>query len=154
MDRFPRHPINTFQSPHMKKNLFFLALLWTMGTSVSAQQAKHRVVFQLVTDDTLAWKGLMKHVKHLKEGWGDSLAIEVVAHGPGIAFLMTGKTTQHNAISWYKQLGVDFVACENTMKEKSIPPDAILPEARLVRMGLGEVILKQEAGWTYLKAGF
>lgn len=137
----------------MKKWMLILVLLWS-GTTVFAQPTKHRVVFQLATDDTLAWKGLMKNIKHLKEGWGDSLAIEIVAHGPGIGFLMTSKSTQRQAIAAYKQLGVDFVACENTMKEKSIPHEAILPEARFVRMGLGEVILKQEAGWTYLKAGF
>jgi intracellular sulfur oxidation DsrE/DsrF family protein len=67
---------------------------------------------------------------------------------------MSAKTTQQQAISGYKKKGVDFVACENTMNEKSIPPSAIMPEARFVRMGLGEVILKQEAGWTYIKDGF
>lgn len=134
--------------------MLLAGLVWFSAASLSAQTTKHRVVFQLATDDTLAWKGLMKNVKHLKEGWGDSLLIEIVAHGPGIGFLMASKSTQRQAISVYKKMGIDFVACENTMKEKSIPHDAILPEARFVQMGLGEVILKQETGWTYLKAGF
>lgn len=135
--------------------LLLLLVMLTLGSiqSVFAQQPAHRIIFQLATDDTLAWKGLMKNVKHLKEGWGDSLAIEIVAHGPGLNLLVQQKTTQWEAIKKFKAMGIDFVACENTMKERSISRESIIPEARFVRMGLGEVVLKQEAGWTYLKAG-
>jgi intracellular sulfur oxidation DsrE/DsrF family protein len=32
--------------------------------------------------------------------------------------------------------------------------EAILPEMSYVKMGIGEIVLKQEAGWIYIKAGF
>ena len=49
--------------------------------------------------------------------------------------------------------GVRFVACENTMKQKNIKKEEILPEVGFVPMGIGEIIMKQEKGWSYLKAG-
>lgn len=115
---------------------------------------QHRIIMQLSSSDTLVWKGLMNNLKHLKSGWGDSLQIEVVAHGPGIEMLMQGKTTQQKKIAEFKQMGVVFVACENTMKEKNIAKEAIIPEAGFVRMGIGEIVMKQEQGWSYIKAGF
>lgn len=134
----------------------FISLLtfqgWAQNTSGTVSQ--HRIVMQLSSNDTLVWKGLMNNLKHLKAGWGDSLVIEVVAHGPGLDFLTKGKTTQQEKISHFKQMGIVFIACENTMMERKIPKESIIAEATFVRMGIGEIVQKQEQGWSYIKAGF
>jgi intracellular sulfur oxidation DsrE/DsrF family protein len=114
---------------------------------------QHKVVFHLTTNDTLAWKGLMNNIKNLKAAWGDSVQIEVVTNGLGIQFLMTDKTTQLQKIVEYKSKGVVFYACENTMKEKNITKDAMIPQTEYVPMGIGEIIKKEEQGWSYIKAG-
>ncbi len=135
----------------MKKNWLFLLLL-AVSYGVSAQQ--HKVVIQMTSGDTAVFRGLMNNLKHLKEGWGDSVQIEVVVHGPGIDFLTTAKTTQSEAISKMQSNGVSFLLCENTMKQKHVTKDQVLPGTGFVKMGIGEVILKQEQGWSYIKAGF
>ena len=115
---------------------------------------KHHVVIQVSNNDTAAWKGLMNNIKHLKEIWGDSVQIEVVAHGPGIELLVAAKTTQQKKISDYKKTGVVFAACENTMRQRNISKADMIPEADFVPSGVGEVIMKEENGWSYLKSGF
>jgi hypothetical protein len=124
------------------------------GNLYAQQDAKHKIVMQLASNDTMTWKGLMNNLRNLKEGWGDSLLLEVVAHGPGIELLMQQKTTQLENIRKMKAKGIIFYACENTMKEKKISPESIIPEAVFVKMGIGHVVLRQEAGWSYIKAGF
>ncbi|MBL7721788.1 MAG: DsrE family protein [Chitinophagaceae bacterium] len=125
---------------------------WSQNTNGPVLQ--HRIVMQLSSNDTLVWKGLMNNLKHLKAGWGDSVLIEVVAHGPGLDFLTKGKTTQQEKINHFKQLGIMFIACENTMMERKISKESIIAEAAFVRMGIGEIVRKQEQGWSYIKAGF
>ena len=125
---------------------------WSQNTNGPVLQ--HRIVMQLSSNDTLVWKGLMNNLKHLKAGWGDSVLIEVVAHGPGLDFLTKGKTTQQEKINHFKQLGIMFIACENTMMERKIPKASIIAEAAFVKMGIGEIVRKQEQGWSYIKAGF
>ena len=51
------------------------------ATMMVCIKTKHQVVIQLTSGDTLVWKAVMNNLKHLKEAWGDSVAIEVVAHG-------------------------------------------------------------------------
>lgn len=142
-----------------KKIVFIIAVLF-VSFQLSAQktlvteQMPHHVVMQLSSNDTLVWKGLMNNIKNLKNGWGDSVAIEVVVHGPGIDFLIKDKTTQQEKIIFFKSKGVVFVACENTIAERKIAKETIIPEAGFVKSGVGEVILKQEQGWSYIKAGF
>ncbi len=120
----------------------------------AANAVKHRVVIQLSSNDSLVWKSLMNNVRHLKEGWGETVHIEVVAHGAGIEMLMTTKTTQQKNISEFKKTGVIFVGCENTMRLRKIAKEEIVPEAGFVPMGVGEIVMKQEEGWSYLKSGF
>ena len=138
------------------KHLFFLTLL--VGSIFIAQAQnntykKHLIVMQLTSADTIVHKGLIKQLNNLKNGWGDTVNIEVVCHGPGIALLMNNKTKLGTQISQLQQRGIDFVACENTMLEKKINKEEILPNMTFVRMGIGEIILKQEQGWHYIKAG-
>ncbi|MEQ1677502.1 MAG: DsrE family protein [Chitinophagaceae bacterium] len=142
-----------------KKLLFAFAMLFfsfqlAAQTTAGSTTVQHRVVLQLSSSDTLVWKGLMNNIKNLKNGWGDSVSIEVVAHGPGIEFLMLGKTTQQEKIAYFKSKGVVFVGCENTLTERKISKESIIPEAGFVKMGVGEIILKQEQGWSYIKVGF
>ena len=144
----------------MQKSLIALISFLVIGISVVAQTAalkpvvKHRIVMQLSSNDTMAWKGLMNNLKNVKAGWGDSVSIEVVAHGPGIEMLMKEKTTQHAKIVTFSKMGILFVGCQNTMREKNIQSSSIIPEAGIVPMGIGEIVIKQEQGWSYIKAGF
>ena len=97
----------------------------------AAEKTPHKVVIQLSSSDTLVWKGLMNNIKNLKATWGDSIAIEVVVHGPGIGFLMKEKTTQSDRIIHFKSKGVVFVACENTLTERKIPKKVSYPKPDL-----------------------
>lgn len=138
------------------KHILLLTLL--VGSIFIAQAQnntykKHLIVMQLTSADTIVHKGLIKQLNNLKNGWGDTVNIEVVCHGPGIALLMNNKTKLGTQISQLQQRGIDFVACENTMLEKKINKEEILPNMTFVRMGIGEIILKQEQGWHYIKAG-
>jgi uncharacterized protein len=134
--------------------LILLTFVLVTGTSAQSPDKTHKVIIQLSSNDTLTWKGLINNIRNLHNAWGDSILIEVVAHGPGIDFLTKGKTTQQDRIHFFHKKGVHFVACENTMMERKIPKENIISEAGFVRTGIGEVILKQELGWSYIKAGF
>ena len=133
---------------------FFATAQETAPDSYREEKAPHKVVMQLSSGDTLAWKMLMNNIKIMKSTWEDKVAIEVVANGPGIGFLMKEKTTQSDRITYFKSQGVAFVACENTMKERNISKESIIPDAGFVKSAVVELILKQEQGWSYIKSGF
>ena len=142
------------KKPFLALAILFFSFNLFAQTSASPAKAQHRVVLQLSSNDTLVWKGLINNIKNLKNAWGDSVLIEVVAHGPGIEFLVRDKTTQQERITYFKSKGVEFAACENTMAVRNISKADIIAEAGFVKSGVGELILKQEQGWSYLKIGF
>lgn len=149
----------------MKKSLLIVTLLAfntailfaqnnTKSHTASNDVLQHKVVFHLTSNDTLAWRGLMNNIRSLRAGWGDSVRIEVVANGMGVQMLMKAKTTQQERIADFKSKGVVFYACENSMRERKISKDEMVSDTEYVPMGVGEVIMKQEKGWSYIKAGF
>lgn len=139
--------------------IFFAIVSGSVMSQVTADKKDiainmHRVIIQFSTADTLEHKGLMNNLKNLKEGWGDSVEVEVVVHGPGIDLVTKGKSTQQLAIQEMMQHKVRFVLCQNTMKQRNVSRAQILDGVEFVPMAIGEIILKQEQGWSYLKGGF
>lgn len=137
----------------------YLMLLFTMLGALTHSHAQiktenHQVVFQMSTADIEEQKGLISNLESLKKGWGDKIQIEVVAHGPGITFLIKEKSVSAEAIANMMKAGVIFVACENTMHKKNITKEQLLEGVGTVPMGIGEIIMKQEQGWSYIKGNF
>ena len=138
----------------MKKFLAFIVLLLAvLGTNAQSRTPEHRIVIQLTSGDTTVYAGLFKQMNNLTSGWGDSVTIEVVCHGPGVNFLMTAKQAYPEKIYAFQKKGIRFVVCENTLRERKIDRSEIMPGMDYVRMGIAEIVLKQEQGWSYIKAG-
>lgn len=64
------------------------------------------------------------------------------------------KTTLAAELKSLQARGIQFVACEQTLKQQKIEKSEILSFAGFVPRGLVELIQKQDAGWAYIKAGF
>ncbi len=147
------------------KKIFLAIILVAFASSLFAQTSKsktlknnvaareHKVVIQLSSEDTLVHKSLLRQLNNILTAAPGS-KIEVVCHGPGINMLVTDKTTVHSKIEEMKIKGVLFMACENTLRERNISKDKIIPEAGFVPSALVEIITRQEEGWSYIKSGF
>jgi len=77
--------------------------------------------------------------------------IEVVCHGGGIGLLVKDQSEHDVAIAQLVAEGVRFVACENSLRDKSIPKVKLLPDVTTVPSGAVEVIRKQQDGFGYFR---
>ena len=141
------------------KNVFMgiFALLLMTSSSLMAQKQtsmkEHKIVFHLSTADTSAYRSLTKQLNNVLAVWTDA-KLEVVVHNKGIDFMRKDKSVLESEIQALKDKGVVFAVCENTMKAQKLSKDQILPQAIYVPVGLIELALKQEEGWSYIKAGY
>ena len=142
----------------MKNTSRLIFLLFTMVFSFHfcfAQNdiKEHNIVIQLNTADTSAWSSTIGNIKNIQKAWPNHLHIEVVVHGKAINLLVKDKTYFASDITGLTKEGIVFSACENTMRKYKIAKADLLLEANMVPSGVVEVIMKQEQGWRYLKAG-
>ena len=140
------------------KKIIFLFILTIVGVSsikLNAQtnEVKHKVVVQLNTADTTAWSSTIGNIKNLQKLWPGNLVVEVVIHGKALGLLVAAKTHLANEVIELSKTNVQFLACENSMRKYHIDKSELLTIANTIPSGVAEVILKQEAGWSYLKAG-
>ena len=82
--------------------------------------------------------------------------IVVVTHGVGIDFLLDGAVNTQKqpfagSISDLANQGVEFRVCNNTLVSRSISPDKVVMEAKIVPSGVAEVArLQAKEGFVYL----
>lgn len=125
----------------------------TNKTESLNEKPVHKIVFQLTSSDTLSHKALMKQLNNIMTV-APTTKIEVVCHGPGLDMLLASKTTVREKIKASKNRGVEFMACEFSIKERKLSKEDIISEAGFVPAGIIEIVSKQEAGWSYIKSGF
>jgi len=101
------------------------------------------------TDSERQKHGLKNITNILKAEQGAE--IEVVCHGGGIGLLVKDKTEYADEVARLIKEGVRFAACENTLRDKSIPKENLLPDVTTVPSGAVEVIRKQQEGFGYFK---
>ena len=130
-----------------------------MGTFIQAQSSadvvsmdEHKVVIQLTSADTNVHKTMVKQLGNLLAA-APNTKIEVVCHSAGLDILRTKLTVVYPKLKELNGKGVKFVACENTLKERKISKEEIISESGYVKAGILEVIMKQEEGWSYIRAG-
>jgi len=139
-----------------------LAVAFALGAPARAQQAalqdkpfaEHKIVLQL-SDNDLKRQALVISVAYnlLKFYDPDKVAIEVVAFGPGIDLLRTDNANRKLVESLIAQ-GVRFDVCLNTVdtieRETGKRPE-IIPGATPVQVGVGQILLLTENGYTLVR---
>ncbi len=122
--------------------------------TIHAQESKpHRIIFQMVTADSMAHKAQMKQLGNLTSV-SPGIQIEIVCHGPGLEMLQSEKTTVAQNLQLFIEKGVKFHACEFSLKERKVEKSSLLPGITYVKAGILYIVEKQEEGWSYIKAGF
>lgn len=118
------------------------------------ESVKHKVVFQLTTENIDEQNALFTYINNLFAYWNTDVKIEVVAHGPGIGMLRTSRTMVKEGVKNALEKGVKFYACENTMRTRMIDKADMVDGIEFVPSGLVAIIERQEQGWSYIKCNF
>lgn len=120
---------------------------------VLAQAAgvKAKVVFQVSDSDPAKWGLTLNNVRNAQADLGEeSIDVEIVAYGPGIAMLK-GDSSVAQRVSAALKTGVKVMACENTMNAQHLAHADMLPNISYVPAGVVELILKQQQGYAYIR---
>ncbi len=135
--------------------LVVMSLLLAAPARVPAQKRKHhQVVIEVTLQEPEAWEGVLNNIDNLLRAFESTrVEIESVSHGKGLGLLLKTDTAMRQRLEQAAAHGVTFAACQNTMRKQHVTKDDLFPFVTVVDSGVAEVVRKQEAGWSYLKAG-
>ena len=137
------------------RSLISIFFILVIGLPVHAQvvsEAEHRIIFQLVSGDSETHTKFLRQIGNILIAAPNS-KIEVVTHGMGVDLLKAKDNDFEQDLESLTGQGVDFVICENTLKQRKFEKNQFLPLAKFVPSAILELVIKQEQGWIYIKAG-
>jgi intracellular sulfur oxidation DsrE/DsrF family protein len=115
---------------------------------------KHQVVLQMNVENADSWNQLLGNIRNIQTVFGaENIRIEVVAYGKGINLLVKTNTAFEERLKAAAATGVVLAICQNSMRTRNVKPEDVFPFATPVDSGVAELIRKQEAGWSYIRAG-
>ena len=115
----------------------------------TADQAQYHVIYQLDSDDP---KLIQQTLRNIGNALEDSrlkgkLTVELIAFGGGTTLYRKDQPYEAQ-LTALKQKGVILAQCLNTLKERKISKDELLPLISYVPSGNGELIIRQAQGWS------
>ena len=126
----------------------------TSRASDKAVARKHRIVFQVSAEGQEQWQGVLANVENVQKAFGPhTTQIEVVCFGKGLDMLLNTDAPLAQRIAKDKAAGVEFAACQNTLRVRHLTPADLLVSATMVDSGVAEIVRRQEQGWAYIKGG-
>lgn len=143
---------------HSTQTIILIIIAIIFSVNLQAQSMNdhavnsYKVVFQLSTADTQVHKGFVKQLNNLAAAT-DDIEIEVVVHGPGAEFLKK-ESKFKSEIEHFAASGVTFLICRNTLKEKKINENELLPQVKIIPAAIVHIIKRQAENWSYIKVGF
>lgn len=137
----------------MKRLTRTLMLALFLPATLLAQSGKHRVLFAMTSPNASDWTLTVGNIHNLMRGFApENVEVEVVSYGPGVAMVKKDSSAAAD-IQELEKAGVYFVACENSMRRLQMTKGDLVPGVSTVPSGIVEVVQKEEAGWSYVKAG-
>lgn len=139
-----------------------LALAAASRRSAAAEpktSGTHRLVLHVDRNDAAVMNMALGNAANAAAHYakaGESIALELVAYGPGLHMLRadTSPVKEHLAAIHARLPQMVFSGCNNTktaMEKAEGKPVVLLPEARLVPAGIVRLVELQEQGWSYVK---
>ena len=115
----------------------------------------HRIVYQCNQADTDYLQSVLFSVGELLRKYGDDVEIVVAMIGPGLHLIAKepGRPVSEELrqrASSLAQYGIAFHACGNTMKALGWTDKDLQPYAKVVPIGVDDIMLLQEQGFAYM----
>lgn len=130
------------------------ALIPARGVSGSQGDGGVKVVVHVNFAQTTHQEQGLKNIENILRAAADQgsrAEVEVVCHGDGIRLVEKARTELAGQVASLRAQGVRFVACANTMRQRSLAVEDLLPGVPTVPSGAYEVVVKQHSGYAYFK---
>jgi uncharacterized protein len=126
----------------------------TATSKSSSVSPHHHIVVDLTTVISDGWALTLSNVEGLKKYFKDDAEIEFIVHGPAVSMLHRDDDDFAVRIRRLHEAGVRFVVGTSTLDSSHATKADMFPFVEYVPSATAEIILKQEAGWSYPKGGY
>ncbi|PVD51520.1 hypothetical protein DC498_13925 [Terrimonas sp.] len=114
----------------------------------------YKAIIQLMSGDEAVIKSMASQISNLRTALDNNVEVELVCHGQSADFVVNAGNKWGDIIQKLLSMSVKIVACENMLKARNISAVQLYPGIKTVPAAIAELVIKQQEGWSYIKAGF
>jgi uncharacterized protein len=111
---------------------------------------KYKVIFHVDENNKMymALKNIDNLIKDLGE---DKVEVELLANSEAVSHMSIDSNKYVDEIRRLAQKGIRFAVCNNSLNAFRIEKQQVIAEAVIVASGIGELVIKQANGWSYIR---
>ncbi|HEX7055410.1 MAG TPA: hypothetical protein VF211_15915 [Burkholderiales bacterium] len=122
-----------------------------LAAAAPAKAPSYKVVLQVSDNDPAKWNLALNNARNIQHDLGtDSVAIEIVAYGPGLGMLKADSKVA-DRLAQALDASVGLLACENTMRNTKTTRDQMYAGISYVDAGVVHIMKRQREGWAYIR---
>ncbi|RTL49852.1 MAG: hypothetical protein EKK39_10455 [Sphingobacteriales bacterium] len=114
----------------------------------------YKAIIQLTSDEPRVYKSIIGQINNLLHALPGKVTIAMVCHGGSSAFCLNDNNPNRAAILQLMEQGVVIKVCENMLRSNHVSVQQLIPGIQTVPAGIAELVIRQQEGWSYIKAGF
>lgn len=114
---------------------------------------KYKAIIQLTSADDAVIKSAASQINNLLKALNGAVAVELVCHGQSLPFVLNTGDKWNNTIRQLLVKNVVIAACENMLHANNKTSIDLFPGIQTVPAAIAEIVIKQQEGWSYIKAG-
>lgn len=115
---------------------------------------RYRAILQLTSGDEDVFKSASSQINNLLRALSNNVEIEMVCHGRSLPFILKENNKWAPILQQLLCNNIKILACENMLQSNGKKATDLFPGIGTVPAAVAELVIKQNEGWSYLKAGF
>ena len=115
---------------------------------------RYKAIIQLMSGDDAVIKSAASQIHNLHKALNNAVDVELVCHGKSLPFVLNEVDKWTEILHHLLSNAVEIVACENMLKANRKSANDLFTGIKTVPAGIAEIVIKQQEGWSYIKAGF
>lgn len=108
-------------------------------------------VLHLSSGDESDWRHALANAENLLDDETVDLDSPVLVVNGDAVELLLADSKYTDRIELLLDQGIEFFACGNSLRGRSIDPEGLLPGVEVASSAMGELTRKQDAGYAYIK---
>ncbi|MDD2522836.1 MAG: DsrE family protein [Anaerolineaceae bacterium] len=113
---------------------------------------QYQVIFHLDEEPLEKVAFVLNNILNLLADLGaENVDVELLVNGPAVKAFTSKESPVSELISKILDQDVVIALCNNALVGNGLVPADMLPKAKIVPSGVGELVKKQAEGWAYIR---
>jgi len=115
---------------------------------------KYKAIIQLTSSESKVYKSTIRQIFNLLEHLNGQVEVKIVCHGASGQFCIEKDNIHLEEINALLAKEVQIDVCRNMLASNHIDPAELIAGLKIIPSGIAELVVRQQEGWSYIKAGF